>query len=82
MLRFFTSEGYKPVAYKVRMLSKSEQNYPINNKKLFAIVHSLKKWQCYLEGIKHLTILTDHKSLEFFKTHSKLNCSQTGLCKY
>ena len=60
------------------MLSKSEQNYPIPDKELFAIVHTLKKWRCYLEGIKHLTILTDHKSLEFFKTQSKLNCCQSG----
>ena len=55
-----------------------EQNYPIHDKELFAIVHALKKWRCYLEGIKHLTILTDHKSLEFFKTQSKLNRRQAG----
>ena len=63
VLRILTSEGYKPVAYESRMLSKSEQNYPIHDKELFAIVHALKKWRCYLEEIKHLTILTDHKSL-------------------
>ena len=57
---------------------KSEQNYPIHDKELFAIVHALKKWRCYLEGIKHLTILMDHKSLEFLKTQSKLNCCQAG----
>ena len=66
------------MAYKLRMLSKSEQNYPIHNKELFAIVHSIKKRQCYLEGFKHLTILTDHKSLEFFKTQLKINCCQTS----
>ena len=42
VLRILTSDGYKPVAYKSRMLSKSEKNYPIHNKELFAIVHALK----------------------------------------
>ena len=46
VLKILTSEGYKPVAYKSRMLSKSEQNYPIHDKELFAIVHALKKWRC------------------------------------
>ena len=67
VLRILTLDRYKPVDYKSQMLSKSEQNYPIHKKELFAIVHALKKWQCYLEGIQHLTILTDHKSLKFSK---------------
>ena len=60
------------------MLAKSEQNHLTHDKELFAIFHALKKWRCYLEGTKHLTILTDHKSLEFFKTQSKLNRCQAG----
>lgn len=43
VLRILTSEGYKLVAYKSIMLSKSEQNYPIHYRELFAIVHALKK---------------------------------------
>ena len=60
------------------MLSKWEQNYPIYNKELFAIVHALKKWRCYIEEVKDLTILTNHKPLEIFKTQSKLSRQQTG----
>ena len=60
------------------MLSKLEQNYPIHNKELFAIVHALKNWRCYIEGVKDLTILTNHKSLGFLKTQSKLSRQQTG----
>ena len=78
VLKNFTSEGYKPVAYKLRMLIKSEQNYPNYNKELFAIVHSPKKWQCFLKGVKHLKILLDHKSLEFLKMQLKLIYCQTG----
>ena len=53
------------MALKSRILSKSEQNSPINNKELFTIVHSLENWQCYLKGVKHLTILMDEKLLNF-----------------
>ena len=59
------------------MLSLSEQNFSIHDKELFAIVHAIKKWRCYLEGVQNITILTDHKSLEFFKTQSKLSRRQT-----
>ena len=51
---------------------------PHSQKELFVIVHALKKWRCYIEGVKDLTILTNHKSLEFFKTQSKLSRQQTG----
>ena len=58
------------------MLTNTEQNYPIYNKELFAIVHTIKKWQCYLGGVEQIQILTDHKSLEFFKTQLKLTRQQ------
>ena len=67
VLRILTPKAYLPVAYESRMLSKLEQNYPIYNKELFAIVHVLELWRCYIEGVKVLTILTNHKSLKFFK---------------
>ena len=50
-------------------------------KSYFAILHALKKWCCYIEGVKDLTILTNHKLLEFFKTQSKLSRRQTGWMK-
>ena len=78
VLRILTPKGYLPIAYETRMLSKSKQDYPIHNKELFAIVNALKKWRCYIEGAKDLTILTDNKLLEFFKTQSKLSRRQTG----
>ena len=77
MLHILTPQGYKLVAYKSRMLSVLERNYLIYDKELFAIIHVLKNLHCYLEGIQDLIILIDHKSLEFFKTQSKLNCHQT-----
>lgn len=70
VLRILTSDRYKFVAYKSQVLSKSDQNYPVHNKRLFALVYPLKKWLCYLEEIQHLTALTDHKSLKLLKTES------------
>ena len=76
VLQIKTEDGFKPVAYKSCMLKPSEQGYSIHNKELFAIVHAIKKWQCYLEGLENIQVLTNHKSLEFFKTQSKLTRRQ------
>ena len=54
VLRILTPKGYLPLAYESRMLSKLEQNYPFHNKKLFAIIHALKKWRCYVKESKIL----------------------------
>ena len=78
VLRIQTDQGFKPVAYESRMLSPAEQNYAIHDKELFAIVHALKRWRSYLEGVDKITVLTDHKSLEFFKSQSKLTRRQCG----
>ena len=67
VLQIHTPDGFLPVDYKSQMLTPSEQNYLIHNKELFAVVHALKKWCAYLEGFDKVTVLTDHKSLEFFK---------------
>ena len=77
VLWIHTPDGFLPVAYESQMLTPSEQNYLIHNKELFAVIHALKKWRAYLEGVKKISVLTDHKSLEFFKTQSRLTRRQT-----
>ena len=67
VLQIHTPDGFLPVVYESQMLTASEKNYTIHDKELFAIIHALKKWQAYLEGVDKVTVLTDHKSLEFFK---------------
>ena len=73
VLQIQTDEGFKTVAYNSRMLTNTEQIYLINNKELFAIIHALRKWRCYIEGIQNLIILIDHKFLELFTTQTNLN---------
>ena len=50
----YIPDGFKPVAYESQMLSSSEQNYPIHDKELFAIVYAVKKWR---SGGFHLVLM-------------------------
>ena len=66
-----------PVAFYSRKLTPAEQNYPIYDKEMLAIVAAVMEWRNYLEGSLHtFTILTDHKNLEYFMTAKTLNRRQ------
>ena len=54
------------MTYLSRKLLLIEQNYNIYDKKLFAIVVSLKLWKVYIEKLLRLTIFTNHKNLLHF----------------
>ena len=44
---------------------------------MFAIVAAFKEWRAYLEGAQYqITVLTDHKNLEYFTTTKTLNRRQ------
>jgi len=66
-----------PVAYYSQKLKDPECNYDIHDKELLAIVDALRKWDTYCKttGPK-ITILTDHKNLEYWKTKKDLNLQQ------
>jgi RNase H-like domain found in reverse transcriptase/Reverse transcriptase (RNA-dependent DNA polymerase)/Integrase zinc binding domain len=68
-------KGHQPIAYESRKLSPAEQNYPVHEKELLAIVHAIKLWRIYLEG-QEFTIITDHASLEYIKSQSNLSRRQ------
>ena len=57
----------KVVAYASRQLKKHEQNYPIHDLELAAVVMALKMWRHYLYGAK-FKVYTDHKSLKYVIT--------------
>ncbi|KAL5821813.1 hypothetical protein ACOSQ3_023695 [Xanthoceras sorbifolium] len=65
----------KVVAYASRQLKNHEQNYPIHDLELTAIVFALKIWRHYLYGGK-CYIYTDHKSLKYLPTQRELNLRQ------
>lgn len=65
----------KVVAYASRQLQPHDGNYPTHDLELAAIVHVLKIWRHYLIG-NRCEIFTDHKSLKYIFTQSKLNLRQ------
>lgn len=66
-----------PIAFYSRKLDQSEVNYDIYDKELLAIVESFQVWRHYLQGSKHrITVFTDHKNLEYFKSCKDLSRRQ------
>ncbi|KAE8205032.1 hypothetical protein CF327_g7674, partial [Tilletia walkeri] len=67
---------WHPVAFESRKLTPAERNYPIREKELLAVVHCLTVWRLYLEDVENFEVLTDHHSLQYFKTQKELNKRQ------
>ena len=55
------------VAYASRQLKKHEQNYPVHDLELAAVVMALKMWRHHLYDVR-FEIFTDHKSLKYVFT--------------
>jgi len=65
------------------LLSNTEQNYKIHNKKILAVVRCLEAWRHFLEGMTtKFEIWTDHKKLEYFMKAQKLNRKQVRWALY
>jgi len=65
------------MAYYSRKLKDLECNYDIHDKKLLAIIDALRKWETYCKTMgPKITILTDHKNLEYWKMKKDLNLWQ------
>jgi hypothetical protein len=62
----------KVVCYAPRQLRKHEENYPIHDLELAAVVHALKIWSHNLIG-HDCEIYSDHKSLNYIFTQDNLN---------
>ncbi|CAI7731243.1 unnamed protein product [Closterium sp. NIES-53] len=67
--------GLEPITFESRNLHPPEKNYPIHDREMFAIVHALKVWRCYLTGAD-VTVRTDHKSLQYLRAQPHLNPRQ------
>jgi hypothetical protein len=58
-----------PIAFMSRKMTPAERNYGIGEKELLAIIHSVRVWRHYLEGLRQpFEIYSDHKNLEYFRT--------------
>ncbi|CAI7733474.1 unnamed protein product [Closterium sp. NIES-53] len=65
----------RPVAFESRKLSPAEQRYTTSEQELLAIVHALRTWRCYLEGVDFV-VTTDHCPNTYFATQATLTCRQ------
>jgi hypothetical protein len=66
-----------PVAYISRTLNSAERNYDVHDKEMLAIVFACIEWRPLLLSLSStFTILSDHKSLEYFMTTKILNRRQ------
>jgi hypothetical protein len=67
-------ESY-PIAYESRKLNSAEQNYTTTEREILAVVHALRVWRCYLEGV-YFEVETDHKCNTFFQSQPNLSRRQ------
>ena len=63
--------------YLSKTFNATEQNYPIYDRELLALICALKEWKILLEGAKHeITFHTDHANLKYFWSAQDLNRRQ------
>jgi transposase InsO family protein len=65
----------RPIAFESRKLSGAEQNYHTTDREMLGVVHALRTWRCYLEGVQ-FTVITDHCPNTFFATQTTLSRRQ------
>lgn len=65
----------RPIAYMCRKFSPAECNYGVGEQELLPVVHAMKTWHCYLEGVSAdvLTLVSDHTPLTYLQIQ-KLCC--------
>jgi transposase InsO family protein len=73
-----TGEGsLQPIAYLSKKMSPAEQNYPVHEQELLAIVIALKEWRHHLSGASFtIRVVTDHKSLIHLQSQPHLSPRQ------
>jgi hypothetical protein len=66
-----------PLGYFLWKLKDAELTYDIHDNELLAIVDTLNKWSTYCKSTEHrITVLSDHKNLEYWQMEKDLNLRQ------
>lgn len=65
-----------PVAFMSKKFDPAECNYEIYDKELLAIVRSFECWEAELKSSIDISVLTDHRNLEYFMTTKQLSRRQ------
>ena len=69
------ADGIHPTVYWSRKLLAAEQNYPVHERELLALVEMLTRFGHLLRGTKFIA-RTDHRALEWIQTQEKLSYRQ------
>lgn len=75
-----TQQG-RPIAYESKKLTETEKRWTTGDQELWAVIHALKTWRCYVEGIQ-FTIVTDHNPLIHLQTQPNLSRRQARWAEY
>jgi hypothetical protein len=67
--------GLQPIAFMSKKMLPAETRYPVHEQEMLAIIQALGTWRHYLSGAK-FRVLTDHRSLQHFKTQPQLSNRQ------
>jgi hypothetical protein len=70
-----------PCAYESRKLLPAERNYGVGEQELLAVVHAMRTWRCYLEGVKSV-VVTDHNPNTYLQTVPTLSRRQVRWSEY
>ena len=76
-----TWETARLVTFKSWQLCNTELHYLVHKQEMLAIIHALKKWRSDLLG-SHITIYTDHQTLQNFKGQKELSKQQAWWMEY
>jgi len=84
VLSQYNDEGtLHPVAFFSKKHSPAECNYEIYDKELMAIVRAFEDWREELQSVENLiSVLTDHKNVEYFTMTKLLNCRQARWAQF
>jgi hypothetical protein len=75
------TQNGRPIAFESKKLTDAERNWTTTEQEMWAVVHALHVWRCYLEGIK-FEIHTDHNPLVYLKTQPNLSRKQARWSEY
>ena len=71
----------RPAAFESRGMTSAECNYHIGEQELLAVVHAMRAWCCYLEGVQ-CTVVTDHNPVTYLQIQRMLSRRQARWSEY
>src|SRR6267154_614221 len=68
-----------PIGFHSQTFNKAEQNYPIYDRELLAIVRGLRNWRHLMRNTTHpVMVITDHANLQYYREPQKIGPRVNG----